>query len=64
MKRQTLVQISAAAFLVQGTAMVLLAMESNRIVRQAKYLASIVEKNVENLDEFDIIALRELGIIR
>jgi hypothetical protein len=33
-------------------------------MKQAKFLADFVERNHDRLEEFDIIALRELGLLK
>lgn len=38
--------------------------ETSRTADKARFLVDIVARNVEHLDDFDLIALRELGIIQ
>lgn len=63
-KYKHLLNVGVAAYVLQGAVMAALLLNTDKLARQARYLASFVEKNVESLDEFDIIALRELGIIK
>jgi hypothetical protein len=55
------ISIGIGAYITQGLIMTVLIYHSNKIHRQGLYFASIVQKNLDRLDEFDIIALRELG---
>ena len=57
-------QCIAAAVIAQGFVVARLILEYDTAINQAKYLADIVSKNVEHLDEFDLIALRDLGLLK
>jgi cell division protein YceG involved in septum cleavage len=62
--RKTLLQIAAGVSVVQGLIGVTLAYQLNKTIDQGLYLASIVQRNADHLDEFDLIALRDLGILK
>jgi hypothetical protein len=63
-RNSILIRVAAAAYVTQGLVLAGFIFNTDKIYKQGKYLASVVEKNAENLDEFDLIALRELGIIK
>lgn len=61
--RKLLFQFVAGAVVVQGFLVAKLILEYDNVINQGKYLADIVSKNAEHLDEFDLIALRDLGLL-
>jgi hypothetical protein len=63
-RRQTLLQLATGMFVLQGVVGIVLARQLNKVMEQGSYLADIVSRNVENLDEFDLIALRDLGVLK
>lgn len=62
--RSTITKISAAAVALQGLYMAKLILQTERLEDQAVFLASLVNKNMDRLEDFDFIALRELGLIK
>jgi hypothetical protein len=62
--RKSIAQFSAVAAVAYGFITARLILQNEKTIRQAEYLASIVQKNIEHLDEFDIIALTDLGLIK
>lgn len=62
--RDNVVKISAGALVAQGFLCAKMLLDANKLQKQAEYLLSIVGRNLEDLEEFDIIALRELGVIK
>jgi hypothetical protein len=62
--RKALLHIAAGMFVIQGAVGVALAWKLNKTMDQGSYLANIVQRNVEVLEEFDLIALRDLGILK
>lgn len=63
-RRKTFLQIAAGMSIAQGLIGVALAYQLNKVTDQALYLADIVRRNAEVLEEFDLIALRDLGILK
>lgn len=61
--RKLMFQFIAGAVIAQGFIVAKLLMEYENTISQGKYLADIVSKNAEHLDEFDLIALRDLGLL-
>lgn len=56
-------QFMAAMFVLEGVVMAQFALKVGRLNTQALFLADIVQRNVDLLEEFDIIALKELGLL-
>lgn len=63
-KHGKMVRVAVAAYAVQGLAMASLLFNANRVRKQGAYLADFVGRHVDELDEFDIIALHDLGLIK
>lgn len=63
--RAKLFYLGVASLGVQALVLATLYQASESLKDQAAYLAKIVSKvGVEHLDEFDLIALRDLGILK
>jgi hypothetical protein len=62
--RKLVFQCLAVTSIAQGIIVAKLLMEYEKMISQGKYLADIVSKNSEHLDEFDLIALRDLGLLK
>lgn len=62
--RKTITQVSAALAVIQGVLCAKALLDNDKLLQQNAYLASIIGRNLDDLDEFDIIALRDLGIIK
>lgn len=60
--------VTAAIFAVQSGGMVHYLLKVAKVMEtneeRANFLLDIVSRNMEHLEEFDIIALRELGMIK
>lgn len=62
--RKLITNVAAASAVVYGALIARLLLQNERVIEQAEYLATIVGKNMDKLDEFDIIALTDLGLIK
>lgn len=62
--RNQILRLVAVSSIVQGILSAYLILRLEEVLAQDQFLADIVSRNVEVLEEFDIIALRELGIVK
>ena len=62
--RKLLAHLGAASAVAYGLIVARLIIQNEKVITQAEYLATIVGKNMEHLDEFDRIALTDLGLLR
>jgi hypothetical protein len=62
--RKLITQLGAASAVAYGLIVARLMLQNEKVISQAEYLATIVGKNMEHLDEFDRIALTNLGLLR
>jgi hypothetical protein len=62
--RKQINQLAAASAVAYGVLIARLILQNEKTLSQAEYLATIVSKNMDKLDEFDIIALTDLGLIK
>lgn len=54
----------AAASIAQGLVLLVIDRAVNTNENRQKFLFDIVSRNTQHLEDFDLIALRELGLIR
>lgn len=62
--RKLITQLGAVSAVGYGFIVAKMMLQNDKILAQAEYLAKVVQKNIDNLDEFDIIALTDLGLIK
>lgn len=56
--------LGLAQAVISGFVLLAIEHETTATADKARFLVDIVSRNVEHLDDFDLIALRELGVIR
>lgn len=64
LRPKSTVRLTAAAVAIHGIVLAHYILSTGKTAEQARFLADIVSRNVDNLEEFDLIALRELGILK
>lgn len=62
--RRSIAKFSAAMVAMQGLICAKIVLDNDKLREQYIYLVDIVSRNADSLTDFDIMALRELGVIK